>query len=300
MLKQQYKMFEYKLRALRTLFISDEQYRLKKFRKILKKELDLSLPLTLNEKINYRMVFNRDEFLTVIADKIAVRTYVEMRVGDKHLVPLIAVLDKLNLSDLDNLPDSFVIKCNHDSGSAIICKNKRELNKSDLIRHFNRRLRMNPYYTNREWQYKNIQPKIMVERMLNVFEGKNQDITPEMFRVHCFHSKPMFIEADFTWVSGEQFVNVYNPGWMLQPFTLGYGNTPFAIEKPRALDDLLDIAERLATDFDYCRIDLMVEKEEVYFSEITLTPESGQLKFSPAEWDLRLGRLWKMPSPSNN
>ena len=295
MLKQIWKSIEYKYRALRTLIVSDENYRRRKFRKIFNQELNLSHPLTLNEKINYRMVFNRDCFLTILADKIAVRDYVKMMVGYQYLVPLYAALDKISLRDIDYFPDSFVIKCNHDSGSSIICHDKNEIDKRKLVSHFNRRLRMNPYYTNREWQYKNIQPKIMVERKLNVFEGKNQDFTPEMFRVHCFHKKPMYIEADFTCVNGREYVNIYDPGWVLQPFTLGYGNTPYNIDRPPSLDDILDISAKLATDLDYCRVDLMVENERVYFSEITLTPESGQLKFRPAEWDLRLGCLWDMP-----
>ncbi|NTZ51065.1 glycosyltransferase [Citrobacter gillenii] len=295
MLKQRYKLIEYKFRALRTFFVSDEKYRRMKFRKIFNQDLDLSQPLTLNEKINYRMVFNRDFFLTIIADKIAVRDYVRMMVGDKHLVPLLAVFDKIRPCDFEDFPDSFVIKCNHDSGSSIICHDKRQLNKKSVVEHFNRRLRMNPYYSNREWQYKNIKPKILVERKLNVFDGKNQDVTPEMFRVHCFHKKPMYIEADFTCVNGKEYVNVYDPNWVLQPFTLGYGNTPYTIGRPGSLDEILDVAAKLATDLDYCRVDLMVENERVYFSEITLTPESGQLKFRPAEWDLRLGCLWNMP-----
>ncbi|EQA1590684.1 ATP-grasp fold amidoligase family protein [Enterobacter hormaechei] len=295
MLKQQYKLIEYKFRALRTLLVPDEYYRRKKFREIFNKELNLSLPSTLNEKINYRMVYNRDFFLTIVADKIAVRDYVEMMVGDKYLTPLLAVFDRIKPRDFEALPDSFVIKCNHDSGSSIICHNKKEIDKKKLVGHFNRRLRMNPYYTNREWQYKNTKPQILVEKKLNVFEGKDQDVTPEMFRVHCFHKKPMYIEADFTCVNGREYVNIYDSEWVLQPFTLGYGNTPYDIERPRSLDDILDVSAELATDFDYCRVDLMVENESVYFSEITLTPESGQLKFSPAEWDLRLGCLWDMP-----
>lgn len=294
MLKQRYKLIEYKFRALRSLFVSDEKYRRMKYRRIFNQELNLSPPLTLNEKINYRMIFDCDFFLTIIADKIAVRNYVEMMVGDKYLVPLLAVFDRINLRNFEELPDSFVIKCNHDSGSSIICHDKNEIDKRELVSHFNHRLRMNPYYTNREWQYKNIQPKILVERKLNVFEGKNQDITPEMFRVHCFHKKPMYIEADFTCVNGREYVNIYDTDWVLQPFTLGYGNTPYNIDRPPSLINIVDIAAKLASDLDYCRVDLMVENERVYFSEITLTPESGQLKFHPAEWDLRLGSLWDM------
>ncbi|HDI3023821.1 glycosyltransferase [Cronobacter sp. EKM101R] len=295
MFKQSYKIIEYQFRALRTLFVSDENYRRRKFKKIFNKELNLSPPSTLNEKINYRMIFERDFFFTIIADKIAVRNYVEMMVGNKHLVPLLAVFDSLSIQDLEELPDSFVMKCNHDSGSAIICHDKSEIDKKKLVSHFARRLRMNPYYTNREWQYKNIKPQILVEKKLNIFAGKNQDITPEMFRVHCFHKKPMYIEADFTCMNGRQYVNIYDAHWKLQPFTLGYGNTPYDIERPCCLQDILDISAKLATCLDYCRVDLMVENEWVYFSEITLTPESGQLKFCPAEWDLRLGCLWDLP-----
>ena len=125
MLKQRYKLIEYNFRALRTLFISDENYRRRKFRKIFNKELDLSNPSTLNEKINYRMVFNRDFFLTIIADKLTVRDYVETLVGDEHLIPLLAVFDRIRPRDFEALPDSFVIKCNHDSGSSIMetCSN---------------------------------------------------------------------------------------------------------------------------------------------------------------------------------
>lgn len=295
MLKQIYKSIEYKFRAMRTLIVSDEKYRRRKFRKLFNQELNLSQPLTLNEKINYRMVFNRDFFLTIIADKIAVRDYVEMMVGYQYLVPLYAVLDKISPRDIEGFPDSFVIKCNHDSGSSIICHDKNEIDKRKLVSHFNRRLRMNPYYTNREWQYKNIQPKILVERKLDVFKGKIQDITPEMYRIHCFHKKTMYIEADFTCVNGREYVNIYDTDWVLLPFTLGYDNTPYNIDRPPSLDEILDVATKLATDLDYCRVDLMVENERVYFSEITLTPESGQLKFSPSEWDLRLGCLWDMP-----
>lgn len=174
MLKQRYKLIEYKFRALRTLFVSDEKYRRMKFKKIFNQELNLSNPLTLNDKINYRMIFNRDPFLTIIADKIAVRDYVEMMVGDKHLVPLLAVFDRINRHTFEELPDSFVIKCNHDSGSSIICHNKNKIDKRKVVSHFNRRLRMNPYYTNREWQYKNIQPKILVEQKLNVLKEKTR------------------------------------------------------------------------------------------------------------------------------
>lgn len=294
MLKHYLKNLEYRFKVIRTLLTSDENYRKKKHNRIFGKELSFSPPNTLNEKINFRMLFQKNDFFTLIADKIAVRDYIELTLGKEHLAPLLGVYDKPESINLEELPDKFVIKCNHDSGSAIICDNKKTLNRSDIIRHFKKHLKRNPYYTNREWQYKNITPRILIEEKIELFQGRSKDNTPEMFRLHCFHGKPHFIEADFTDNFDREYVNIYDTNWKLQPFTLGYPNTPFDVFKPSTLDKMLELACKIAVDFDYCRLDLMASEETVFFSEITLTPESGQLKFHPEEWDEILGKLWNL------
>ncbi|EMB2344123.1 glycosyl transferase [Klebsiella pneumoniae] len=292
MFKDKLKMLEYRFKVVRAKMVSDESYRKKKFKKLFGEELNLYPPRTLNEKINYRMIFQRDDFLTIVADKIAVRDYIEHTVGKKYIIPLLAVYDDIRTCNFSTLPDSFVMKCNHDSGSALIVHDKGKLNKKEVLRHFRCHLKRNPYYTNREWQYKNIRPQILVEPLIDVFEGRSKDTTPEMFRIHCFHGRPHFIEADFTTADGREFSNIYSPDWELQPFNLECINTPCPIEQPSTLSKMLELAGKIAVDFDYCRIDLMSGQENIYFSEITLTPESGQLKFHPAEWDEHLGKLW--------
>lgn len=205
MLKVKFKMLEYRFKILRALVVSDEDYRKNKYKKIFGTELNLSCPRSLNEKINYRMIFQRNKFFTLVADKLAVRDYIELTAGKEYLIPLLAAYDEIRTCDFDTLPDSFVMKCNHDSGSAVIVHDKSKLNKNELLRHFRYHLSRNPYYTNCEWQYKNIRPRILVEKLIDVFEGRSKDITPEMFRIHCFHGKPHFIEADFTTCDGREF-----------------------------------------------------------------------------------------------
>ncbi|HEI8437950.1 TPA: glycosyltransferase [Morganella morganii] len=294
MIKHNLKQLEYRLKVIRAQITSDKNYRKNKFKKLFGAELDLNLPKTLNEKINYRMIFQRNDFFTKVADKIAVRDYINLVLGEEYLIPVLSIYDNINIKDFDDLPQKFVMKCNHDSGSAIICYDKTKLNKDEVIRHFSRHLKKNPYYINREWQYKNIKPKIIVEQLIDVFEGRSKDITPEMFRIHCFHGVPHYIEADFTATTGKEYLNIYNSEWQLQPFTLEFPNTPYTIQQPETFNKMLELARKIAVDFDYCRLDLMSGQEKIYFSEITLTPESGQLQFHPKEWDGRLGKLWHL------
>ena len=286
------KLLEYQFKVARTFFVSDEKYRLRKYNKIFGRHLSLYPPQTLNEKINYRMLYQRREFFSLIADKIAVREYVKCTIGREYLVPLLGVYDRPEEINFSDLPDSFVMKCNHDSGSTLVCNDKSQINMKQLNQHFNYHMRKNPYYTNREWHYKNIIPKILIEEKIDIYEGKCADVTPEMYRIHCFHGIPHIIEVDFTDSSGNEYVNIYSPDWVLLPFTLGYAKTPYAIPEPSTLKHIIVLAGKIGIDFDYCRLDLMVAGEKIYFSEITLTPESGQLRFEPIEWDKKLGELW--------
>lgn len=292
MLKNIFNAIEYQSKVIRSHFLGDLPYRRKKYKKLFGRDLKINNPITLNEKINFRMIFQKNPLFTYMADKLAVRSYVSKAIGGQYLVPLLGVFEKLEYKSFDLLPESFVMKCNHDSGSTIICHDKSKMNKANIIRHFNRKLKENPYYKNREWQYKNITPKILAEEKIDVYNGKNKSTTPEMFRFHCFHGAPYIVEVDFTDETGEEFVNVYDVNWELQPFTISFKNTSYPIEKPMLFEKMINLSEILSTDFDYCRIDLMLAEDRIYFSEITFTPESGQLKISPLEWDAHLGKKW--------
>ncbi len=159
-LQRRNKYLKYLLRAFRHHFRSDKCYRVKKFKSDFGYSPDLSTPKTFNEKILCRMI-NREqnERFTQLADKLTVREHVEQ--SHRDILPVIhGVFDSVNEIDTFDFPDRFVLKCNHDSGSYVICTDRKQLNVQEAKAKLSCHLKMNMYYKTREWQYKRIKPKI--------------------------------------------------------------------------------------------------------------------------------------------
>lgn len=286
------KSLEYKLKVLRASFVCDISYRKKKHIKEFGRVPDFHHPQSLNEKINHRMIFDRNPLFTHLADKIAVRDYVREKIGEEFLIPVIAVYQKIEDIDFAALPDQFVLKCNHDSGSALLCPDKGHFDQHQASRKLAFCLERNMYYTTREWHYKNIPPRILCEEYIDIGSAaKNADM-PEVYRIHCFSGKAHITEADFTDASGNEYVNVYDTRWRLLPLTMGYKNSPRSVTEPATYQRMVSLAERLADNIDYCRVDFLSDGEAIYFGEITLTPCNGRMQISPVSWDYHLGELW--------
>ncbi|CAK9887118.1 MAG: hypothetical protein XXXJIFNMEKO3_LKCDNKCA_00066 (plasmid) [Candidatus Erwinia impunctatus] len=290
----QIKYIEYLLRKCRTILTNDISFHADRLSKISGTYPDLRNPVTLNEKICHRILFRQDPFYTMLADKLLVREYVEKRTNLIKLNPLVGIYNRVDDIDFDKLPTKFVLKCNHDSGSTIICTDRTDFDPIMAKNKLKLSLKKNMYYTTREWQYKNIQPVILCEMYLDIFLNKNRSITTEMLRVHCFHGVACFIEADITDSDGNEFINVYDRSWNLQPFQMEYPNTPSPVDEPESFHQSVIAAQELAKDIDYCRVDLMLKGEDIYFSEITLSPKRGKLKITPAIWDAKIGSMWDL------
>jgi len=289
------KYIEYLIRKCRSFLMTDLNFHTSRLKKISGKDPDIKSPTTLSEKICHRLVYDRNDLYTMLADKLAVREYVTSRTKRVKTVPLIGVYNKASQIDFTTLPDKFVLKCNHDSGSTIVCKNKAQFNYREACKKLDFALRKNLYYTTREWQYKNITPMILCEPFVDLFDEADRNTTPEMLRIHCFHGIAHYVEADFTDSNGHGFINVYDRQWNLQPFQMEYPNTSVEPGEPVLFRQALLASQELADGIDYCRVDLMLKKHEIYFSEITLSPRRGKLTITPREWDARLGKIWHLP-----
>lgn len=289
------KYTEYLIRKCRSFLMTDLIFHTIRLKKISGKEPDIKSPTTLSEKICHRLVYDRNDLYTMLADKLAVRKYVTSRTKRVTTVPLIGVYSKASQIDFTILPDKFVLKCNHDSGSTIVCKNKARFNYREACKKLSLALKKNLYYTTREWQYKNITPMILCEPFIDLFDDADRNTTPEMLRIHCFHGVAHYVEADFTDNNGNGFINVYDRHWNLQPFQMEYPNTLVQPGEPALFRQALLASQELAAGIDYCRVDLMLKKHEIYFSEITLSPRRGKLTITPREWDARLGKIWHLP-----
>ncbi|KAI85460.1 glycosyltransferase [Klebsiella pneumoniae] len=241
----QIKYIEYLLRKCRTILTNDISFHADRLREISGTYPDLLNPVTLNEKICHRILFIHNPFYTLLADKLLVRQYVEKRTNLIKLIPLVGVYNRVDDIDFDKLPSKFVLKCNHDSGSAVICTDKTNIDPAKVKSKLKLSLKKNMYYTTREWQYKNIPPVILCEMYLDLFSSKHRNITPEMIRIHCFHGVACFIEADFTDSDGNEFINVYDRAWNLQPFQMEYPNTPLPVDEPESFHKSVIAAQDL-------------------------------------------------------
>ncbi|MGU3488873.1 ATP-grasp fold amidoligase family protein [Enterobacter bugandensis] len=289
------KYTEYLIRKCRSYFMTDLDFHTAKLKKTSGITPDIKSPTTLSEKICHRLVYDHNNLYTMLADKLAVREYVASRTTRVKAVPLIGVYRRFSHIDFSTLPYQFVLKCNHDSGSTIICTNKDQFNYQQARKKLTLALKKNLYYTTREWQYKNITPVILCEPYVDLFNNADRNSTPEMLRIHCFHGVAHYVEADFTDDRGREFINVYDRHWNLQPFQMEYPNTPVAPGEPKLFREALLAAQELAKGLDYCRVDLMLKSDEIYFSEITLSPKRGKLRITPLEWDTKLGDIWQLP-----
>ena len=257
----------------------------KQYYKVNKNNIDFNNPRTYTEKLNVSKLYNASNNKTLLTDKISVREWVSKVIGEKYLVPMIGIYDSFDEIDFDKLPEKFVIKCNHDSGSVYVCNNKKEIDYKELKRKYKFFLKRNFGYLNFEMHYKNITPKIIIEKNM----GKNI----KDYKFLCFDGVPYYCWVDFDRFSNHKR-NIYNINWELQPFNqMNYGNYEHDIKKPKNFDEMKKIAEKLSKGFDHVRVDLYDIDDNIYFGEMTFTNGNGMEPIYPQKYDLILGNLWK-------
>jgi hypothetical protein len=262
-------------------------YTLSRYRSTFGCDPNLKDPSTFNEHINHKKLFDRDPLLTQLSDKYEVRQYVSDRVGPEYLTKLYCVTDTPSQFDYSSLPHSFVIKATHGSGWNIIVTDKQQLDYQDTCLKMNSWLVMNYYDIGREWCYKNIPPRIIVEEYL----GEKGTFVPWDYKLFCFGGKPRFIQIDF-----DRFRNhtrsIYDVSWNKIDVALHYPSADRCPDPPRKLDEMLKVAGELSQDLDFVRVDLYEVGSRVVFGEMTHYPGNGFEKFVPSEYDAIFGGYW--------
>ena len=259
--------------------------------------LDIDNPNTLNEKIQWLKLYNRQTPFTQWADKYKARDHIRELFGEACLIPLLAVSDDPGKIDFDALPTPFIIKPNHLSGHVKIVRNKKGINWPSVFKESRSWLKENLYHSGREWQYKNIPPKIIVEQLLTDKDGN----IPLDYKFHCLHGEIAAIQVDIDRETDHRR-NFYDKNWKLLPFiwSIYAGDEPLwphgrDIDKPVVLTEMINMTEKLASRFDYVRIDWYVLDDRIYFGEVTFHPGGGYEQIRPLEWDKKLGAMLKLP-----
>lgn len=275
--------------------IAEECYRAEledRYRLTMGVSLDIDHPTKFTEKIQWLKLFDRSPVKTQLADKYAVRSYIQEKIGGKHLIPLLGVWNCFSEIDFESLPDKFMLKCNHGCGMNHIIRN---VNISDLRyieQDFNQWMRINWAYQSLELHYQNIEPRIIAEQYIQEIDGNLFD-----YKVHCFQGEPTYIQVigdrDLAEHTGLQLV--YDFQWNRQMWTFGdYPKYQRELERPSVLDDLYDLSKLLCRDFPYVRIDWYIISEKILFGEMTFTPASGYYPYNE-DWgvveDTLLGNM---------
>ena len=254
---------------------------------------NLKEPKTFTEKLQWLKLNERNSLYPMLVDKISVKDWVSSKIGKEYIIPTLCIWDRAEDINCEILPNQFVLKCNHDSGGIIICRDKESFDKKSAVKLLNKSLKKKYYLKGREWPYKLITPRVFAEMLISDHEGHN-DLKDYKFFV--FNGKVKFFKIDFGRFI-EHHANYYDREGNLLPF--GEAIFPpkpgISLKIPNNLLEMITIAEKLSTDTTFVRIDLYNIDGRIYFGEMTFFPASGFGRFVPEDYDYMLGKLLDLP-----
>ena len=278
-------------------WMSDEQYLKIKYRLIMKKKLDLEKPQTYNEKLQWLKLNDRKNGYTKMVDKYEAKKYVASVIGEQYIIPTLGVWEKFKDINFEILPKQFVLKPTHTSGDVFICKDKNNIDYKKLKKKVNKWLKRKYYFLHREWPYKNVKPRIIAETYI---ENK-EEIGLKDYKFMCFNGK---VKCSFVCTNRNSkqglSVDFFDLNWKKMPFTRHYPNSGEHINKPINYNQMLQLAEKLAKNIPFVRVDFYEVNRKIYFGELTFYPGAGFEEFSPEKYDRVLGEWLELPEICNN
>ena len=243
-----------------------------KFKKKMGYSFDLKNPQTFNEKLQWLKLYNRNPLYSTLVDKCAVKPYIAKLIGDQHIIATLGVWNSFDEIDFEKLQNQFVLKCTHDSGSYVICKDKSKLNVAEARKKLSAALNSNYFYSGREWPYKNVPPRIIAEQYIEDRNGALVD-----YKFSCFNGY-----VDCVMVCLDRHLNdtkfyFFDKDWNLKRLNVRGKNAPadFTIPKPPCMDEMFEMAAKLSKDIPFVRVDLFECDGKIYFGEMTFYPDSG-------------------------
>lgn len=272
--------------------IGDEKYLKILYKLVFDKDLDLINPQTFNEKIQWLKINDRKEIYTKMVDKYEAKNYVADVIGKEYIIPTIGIYNKLSDIDLSKLPDKFVMKCTHDSGGLIICKDKKQLNFNKEKKKIAKSLKRKFYYSGREWPYKNVKPRIIVEKYMEESDKKEL----KDYKLFCFNGIPQIVLVCSERYSSENMCETwFDMNWNLIDVVESGHRIDTTISKPKKFKEMIALSKKLSKGIPFIRVDWYEIKGKLYFGELTFYPASGFEKFEPEEWNYKMGEMLELP-----
>lgn len=267
--------------------LPDSLYLRWKYRLLMGQRLNLRNPRGYNEKLQWLKLNDRNPLYHTLADKLAVKDYVAARLGSEAVIPTLGVWNDAREIDFDSLPEQFVLKCTHDSGSTEVCRDRALFDFRGAMERLDMSLGSNYYKKDREWAYKGIKPRIIAEPLIAD--------DPADYKFFCFDGTPevMFLATERGRSDSETKFDFFDMDFNHLPFTNGHPNADVLPEKPQKWEEMKAVAAKLSEGIPHVRIDLYEVGGRIYFGEFTFYHWAGFMPFDPPEWDKKFGEWIK-------
>ena len=278
-------------------YLSDDKYLRLLFRVQMGYPLNLNNPKSFNKKIQWLKLYDRKPLYTDLVDKIEVKRYVASIIGEEHIIKTLAIWNNINDIDISKLPNKFVLKCNNGAGNngVVICKDKSTFDLNAAKKKLEKGMRRDGWMFLKEWPYKNVNRRFFAEEYV---ESENEALRDYKLLVYNGRVQNLFVVFERE-TNRNPYINFYDREWNLLPFERDHPNYNKSIASPKYLKEMITLAEQLAKDIPFVRVDFYCNFDKVLFGEMTFYPGSGFESFQPIEWDYKLGDLIKLPSHTN-
>ncbi len=268
-------------------WMSDNIYLKCLYRTLMNEKLNLRNPDKYTFKLQWLKLHDRKNEYIEMVDKYAAKEFVARKIGDEYIIKTYGVWDSFEDIDFDLLPDSFVLKCTHDSAGYVICRNKDEFDSDKVKKKIQKCLERNFYYVGREWPYKNIKPRIIAEEYM-------EDHTLHELRdykIFTFNGVPkvMHIVSNRQNNMEETYGDFYDMDFQHLELTMGHPNAPVSPDKPLNFEKMKEFASILAEGTIHLRVDFYEVDGNLYFGELTFYQDSGFAHIKPESWNKLLG-----------
>lgn len=272
----------------------DKAYLSRMFKYKMGYDLDLDAPKTYNEKLQWLKLYDRDPIYTSLVDKVEVKKIVAKVIGEEYIIPTLGVWDDPDEIDFEALPNRFVLKCNHNSGTGMyICKDKSQMDVDNVKKNLRKGLHENKYLQWREWPYKNVKRKIIAEQFME------DDTFHELrdYKFFCFNGDPkiLFVATERQEKNKETKFDFFDSDYSHLPITNGHPNADTIPQCPSKFEEMKQLAAKLSHGIPHVRVDFYEVNGHVYFGELTFSHWGGFVKFEPSEWDRILGDMIQLP-----
>lgn len=266
-----------------------------RFRKMFGRKMDLKNPKDINEKILWLSLYSDISEWSRMADKYAVRSYVEeLGLGD-ILVKLYGKWDKAEDIEWDKLPNQFVLKTNNGSGTVKLVTDKSKLDIPETIKSLNGWLHKDTASSTTEFHYATIEPCIIAEELLDFSKDQNDSTSAIDYKIWCFNGKAYYVWACANRNENSTDVALFDRNWNYLPeksiFNKHYREQEVLVKRPVNLERMLEVAEKLAKPFPVVRVDLYNINGNIYFGEMTFTSLGGTMDFYTQECLYEMGNL---------